>query len=78
MRPPLYRLPDGTHVELATITAIQPFDADDNSDPRYSLAPRVVVISERTYSTLLFDSDAQAKEFADTLAALVNKAREGE
>ena len=78
-RSPLYRLPDGTWIDLFNVEMIEPLPAEIHKyAPKYNTGPRVHIIHTEGHIMLDFDTMGCAIEFADTLAALINKARGGE
>lgn len=70
--PPLHRLPNGSWIDLLHVTAVQPIKghAPSNTDDR------VAIRCGDLGATLWFTSFAAAQDYADSLAALVNEARE--
>jgi hypothetical protein len=72
---PLHRLPNGAWIDLVAVSGVSPHDADATAGPEYARPPHVILVRDKGYVIVPFDSFDAAQRYADELAGLVNEAR---
>lgn len=77
MSAPLHRLPDGTWIDPATITAVIPRIASARHDSGPNRQPSVIVVCGEKGIKLWFENAEEATMCADELAGIANAARMG-